>query len=210
MRQYFWQWLVSRWHDDERQWRQQRHRQRHFANRRRRLRLLETSGNVHRAGAVRVYILRRSRRQWVPGDDICSAQAHDQRAQYLHTEPGTGRPFGPIEQHTVHVHYLRGTPTLQWFFFLNLFKLRKTIPFLLQFSISFQLFGIFCPRLAITQTRTHTHTNSSSHIILNRLLPFSFSSYTHKSSLITPLSRLPQFILVVPSTTRPLFPDSKS
>lgn len=96
--------------DGRRRRRRQPHRQRDAVVRE--LRLFGATGNVHRAGAVRVHICRRRRRQRVAGDDIRPAQAHDQRAQYLHTEPGAGRPVGPVEQHTVHVHRLHGTKTL--------------------------------------------------------------------------------------------------
>lgn len=57
----------------------------HFVNKRL-LRLHGKTGDVHRSRIVRHHICRRNDRKRHVGVDICSEQADEERAQYLHNQ----------------------------------------------------------------------------------------------------------------------------
>lgn len=91
-------------HHGQRKWWRQWIVQQHT----RQLRLLPTTGNVHSSDTVCVHIFCGHRRKRVSGVDIHPAQAHDQCAEHIHTQPGAGWSAGPVELHTFHVHRLHG------------------------------------------------------------------------------------------------------
>lgn len=99
----------------------------------RRLRLRQQTGDLHRPGAVRRHIRRRGRRQRRAGVDILPAQAHEKRAQHIHTQFGTGRSAGDRQQRAVHVHRLHGksdlsyTPLFNILLFFFFFSVRRNL-----------------------------------------------------------------------------------
>jgi len=76
--------------------------------------VLEPAGDVHRSGGVRHDIRGGRTGQRHTGVGVHQAPEHAQRAQHVHTEPGTGRPAGHHHVRAVHVHRVHGRVVAVW------------------------------------------------------------------------------------------------